>query len=77
MITPAEIFAFIKAFPTFVNFAKDVWGKMWDEFKKAQMASIDNTKDEKIKELETQIARIKNAQTNDDIAAAIAALNRR
>lgn len=72
-MTPADIYAFIKAFPAFVSFMQTAYG----DFIKMQIRAIDAAKDEKINELNTEILRLKNAKTNSDIAGSVATINRR
>lgn len=73
MITASELYAFIRAFPAAINLIKQAI----DAYTQLQLKMIDNAAQEKITQLETDIARLKNAKTNADIASIIASLNHR
>lgn len=71
MITAPQIYAFIKAFPAFVDFLKTTYG----DFIKLQIKTVENDNTKYINDLHTQIAKLKGAKTDEEIAIAIAAIN--
>lgn len=73
MITTAELYAFIRAFPKFIDFMKTAYG----EFIKLQIHVAEAEKDKKIEQLEKDLASLKNAKTNAEIATTIATINSR
>lgn len=72
MITTSELWAFIKAFPAAIELLKSAIATV----KELELKRIDSVTNDKIAQLETEIARIKHAQTNADIASSISTINR-
>lgn len=70
MITPMDIYAFIKVWPQFVTYL----GTIYNDFKKLQIKTVEDANAKYIIELHTEIAKLKGAKTDAEIAAAIAAL---
>ena len=65
-----DIYAFIKAWPQFVSYL----GTAYDDFKKLQIKNVEDANAKYINELHTEIAKLKGAKTDQEIAIAIAAL---
>lgn len=71
MITASEIYAFIKAFPKFVDFIKGAYG----DFIKLQIHNVESANEKYINDLHIQIAKLKGAKTDEEIASSIATIN--
>lgn len=71
MITPTAIYEFIKAFPKFVTFITN----LYNDFIKMQISNANTANEKYIEELHVEIAKLKGAKTDAEIASAITAIN--